>query len=133
MNLFIKSKPGSKQTIVSYNASVVKIYNTMGSLVRFKNKNIFFYFGKSSCLPQLWRCRRKIKSRRIDTIENFTFSVFEFDSFFWSGCPSSRKDRVPLTIVSFTMHPKCELVCCDGFLNTDPGLCQTRGKNLFCK
>jgi hypothetical protein len=26
------------------NASVVKIYNAMGSIVSFENKNIFFYF-----------------------------------------------------------------------------------------
>jgi hypothetical protein len=32
---------------VSYNASVVKIYNTTGSLARFENK-ILFYFEKSS-------------------------------------------------------------------------------------
>jgi hypothetical protein len=28
---------------VSYNASAVKIYNATSSLVRFENKNIFFY------------------------------------------------------------------------------------------
>jgi hypothetical protein len=35
---------------VSYNASVVKVYNTTGSLVLFENKNIFFYFEKRSSL-----------------------------------------------------------------------------------
>jgi hypothetical protein len=29
---------------VSYNASAVKIYNATSSLVRFEDKNIFFYF-----------------------------------------------------------------------------------------
>jgi hypothetical protein len=29
--------------IVSYNASAVTIYNIVSSLLRFENKNIFFY------------------------------------------------------------------------------------------
>jgi hypothetical protein len=33
-------------TIVSYNAGDVKIYNSIHSLVRFKNKYIFSYFEK---------------------------------------------------------------------------------------
>jgi hypothetical protein len=36
------SSPGANSTIVSYNASAVKIYNARSSLVRFGNKNIFF-------------------------------------------------------------------------------------------
>jgi hypothetical protein len=36
--------PGANPTIASYNASVVNFYNATGSLVRFENKNIFFYF-----------------------------------------------------------------------------------------
>jgi hypothetical protein len=40
--------PGPNPTIVSYNASVVKIYNATSSLVRFENKNIFFYFEKNT-------------------------------------------------------------------------------------
>jgi hypothetical protein len=32
--------------MVSYNASVIKIYSTSGSLVRFENKNISFHFEK---------------------------------------------------------------------------------------
>jgi hypothetical protein len=36
--------PGANPTIVSYNASAVKFYNTTSSLVRFENKTIFFYF-----------------------------------------------------------------------------------------
>jgi hypothetical protein len=35
---------------VSYNASVVKIYNATGNLVRSENTNIFFYFEKRPCL-----------------------------------------------------------------------------------
>jgi hypothetical protein len=42
-------------TIVSYNASAAKIYNTTSSLVRFENKSIFFYFEKRSSLLQRWR------------------------------------------------------------------------------
>jgi hypothetical protein len=35
--------PGPNPTIVNYNASVVKIYNTTSSLVFFENKIIFSY------------------------------------------------------------------------------------------
>jgi hypothetical protein len=42
--------PGVKSTIVIYNASVVNFYNATGSLARFKNKNILFYFVKRSSL-----------------------------------------------------------------------------------
>jgi hypothetical protein len=38
------------QTTLSYNASVVKIYNATSSLVRFKNKNVSFYFERRSYL-----------------------------------------------------------------------------------
>jgi hypothetical protein len=38
---------GANPTIASYNASVVKTYNAMSSLVRFENKNDFFYFEKT--------------------------------------------------------------------------------------
>jgi hypothetical protein len=42
------SNPGSKPTIISYIHmycdSAVKILNTPSSLVRFENKNSFFYF-----------------------------------------------------------------------------------------
>jgi hypothetical protein len=48
-----------------YNAGVVKIYNATGSLARFDNKNIFFYFEKRSSLLQRWGCSCKFKSRRI--------------------------------------------------------------------
>jgi hypothetical protein len=36
--------PGANPTNVSYNASVVNIYNATSSPVRFYNKNIFFCF-----------------------------------------------------------------------------------------
>jgi hypothetical protein len=35
---------GANPTTVSYNARVVKIYSGTSSLVRFENKNVFFYF-----------------------------------------------------------------------------------------
>jgi hypothetical protein len=44
---------------VSYNASVVKIYNAAHYIVRFKNKDYFPYFKRR------WRCSCKHKSRRI--------------------------------------------------------------------
>jgi hypothetical protein len=34
--------------IASYNASVVNFYNATGSLVRFINKNIFFFYSKNA-------------------------------------------------------------------------------------
>jgi hypothetical protein len=37
----VRLGPGPNPTIESYNASVVKIYTSMSSLVRFENKNIF--------------------------------------------------------------------------------------------
>jgi hypothetical protein len=39
-------------TIVIYNASAVKIYNNTSSLVRFENKNIYFFYEKRSSLLQ---------------------------------------------------------------------------------
>jgi hypothetical protein len=48
---------------LSYNASVVNIYNATSSLVRFEIKNIFFCFEKRSSLPQRWRCSCKFQSR----------------------------------------------------------------------
>jgi hypothetical protein len=38
---------GYFSTVESYNASAVKIYLAMSSLVRFETKNIFFYFEKN--------------------------------------------------------------------------------------
>jgi hypothetical protein len=40
---YVRLAPGPNPTIVSYNASAVKVYNAKSSLVRFENKNIFFY------------------------------------------------------------------------------------------
>jgi hypothetical protein len=40
--------PGANPTIASYNASVVNFYYATGSLARFENKNILFYFEKRS-------------------------------------------------------------------------------------
>jgi hypothetical protein len=56
---------GVNPTIASYNASVVNFYNATGSLARFENKNIFYYFEKRSrcrVLLQRWRCSCKFKS-----------------------------------------------------------------------
>jgi hypothetical protein len=38
-----KIPAGANPTIVSYNASAVKIYIATSSLVHYENKNIFFY------------------------------------------------------------------------------------------
>jgi hypothetical protein len=43
---------GANSTIVSYNASVVKIYYNAMSNLRFENKNIFSYFEKRISLLQ---------------------------------------------------------------------------------
>jgi hypothetical protein len=37
------TRSGANPTIVSYNASAVKIYNAMSGLVHFENKNIIIY------------------------------------------------------------------------------------------
>jgi hypothetical protein len=47
--------PLFRRTIIFYAwsqsyASAVKIYNTMGSLARFENRNIFYYFEKCTSL-----------------------------------------------------------------------------------
>jgi hypothetical protein len=52
--------PGANPTIASYNASAVKIYTTTSSLVRFENKNVFFYYEKRSSLLQRRRCGCKL-------------------------------------------------------------------------
>jgi hypothetical protein len=41
---WVRVPPGANATIVSYNASAVKNYNSTSSLVRFESKSIFFYF-----------------------------------------------------------------------------------------
>jgi hypothetical protein len=43
-----KTQSGPNPTIASYNASVVNFYNATGSIVRFINKNIFFFYSKNA-------------------------------------------------------------------------------------
>jgi hypothetical protein len=50
---------GANPTIVSYSASDEKNYNAKSCLVRFENKNIFFYIEKRSSLLQRRRCSSK--------------------------------------------------------------------------
>jgi hypothetical protein len=54
--VLLNFSPGANPTIASYNASIVNFYNATGSLARFENKNIIFYFLKRSSLLQRWRC-----------------------------------------------------------------------------
>jgi hypothetical protein len=56
---------GANPTTPIYNASVVNFHNATGSIARFENKNILFYFEKRPSLLQRWRCSCKFKSRRI--------------------------------------------------------------------
>jgi hypothetical protein len=58
-------KPGANPTIVSYNASVVQVFNATSSLGHFENKNISSTLKKRSSLLQRWRCSWKLKCRRI--------------------------------------------------------------------
>jgi hypothetical protein len=58
-------QPGVNPTIASYNASAVNFYNATGSIARFENKNILFYFENRCRLLQRWSCRCKLKNRRI--------------------------------------------------------------------
>jgi hypothetical protein len=62
-----RANPRIVSRIVSHNGSAVKIYNATSSLMRFDNKNVFFYFEKRSSLVQHWRCSCscKFRSRRI--------------------------------------------------------------------
>jgi hypothetical protein len=70
--------PGADPATLSYNASGVKIYNPMSSLVRFENKNISFfkkvkptktpalYIGRRigsrfRFLKRLWRSRKEVE------------------------------------------------------------------------
>jgi hypothetical protein len=50
---FVTGHSGAKPTIASYNAT--------GSLARFENNNILFYFEKRSSLLQRQRCSCKFK------------------------------------------------------------------------
>jgi hypothetical protein len=87
------ANPGANPTTSIYNASVVKFYNATGSLARFGNKNISFYFEKRSSLLQLWRCSCKFKSRRIGSWFQWLVLMnagksfhFEFQSVPTAGC-----------------------------------------------
>jgi hypothetical protein len=46
----VKHQSGANPSIAICNASVANFYNDTGSLARFVNKNIFFYFEKRSSL-----------------------------------------------------------------------------------
>jgi hypothetical protein len=61
--------PGPHPTTESYNASVVKIYNATSSLVRFKNKYIYFDFEKNALAYDNAAvvCSCKLGSRSIDS------------------------------------------------------------------
>jgi hypothetical protein len=45
-----KIYPDAIPTVVSYNASTIKIYNATSSLVRFENKKVFFHFERNNAL-----------------------------------------------------------------------------------
>jgi hypothetical protein len=58
LDFWFENKPSGNP---GYNASVVNFYNATGSLARFENKNIIFYFLERSSLLQRWRCSCKFK------------------------------------------------------------------------
>jgi hypothetical protein len=60
-----KQSPKRRKLAQTAPNPTTSIYNTTGSLARFENKNILFYFEKRSSLLQRWRCGCKFKSRRI--------------------------------------------------------------------
>jgi hypothetical protein len=68
--MYVRHNLGPNPTIVSYNASAVKIYNATSSHVRFENKSIVFLNVKSFILLQRWRYSCKFKSRRIGSWQN---------------------------------------------------------------
>jgi hypothetical protein len=59
-----RANPGPNPTTLSYNARVVIFFNATGSLARFENNFLKFYFEKRSSLLQRWFCIWKFKSRR---------------------------------------------------------------------
>jgi hypothetical protein len=61
----VELTPGANPTIVSYNASAVKIYNARINIFRIENKNNFLYFEKCISLLHRWLCICKFRSRRI--------------------------------------------------------------------
>jgi hypothetical protein len=75
--------PGANPTIVSYNASSVKIYDAKSSFVRLENNNIFFSLLKSALVyyVQRWRrCSGKFISRRMGSWNRFYILI----SFGWN-------------------------------------------------
>jgi hypothetical protein len=65
----------SDPTIWSYNAGVVKSYNTASRLARFETNNIFFCFIKTLCIfyiLQFWSCSCKRSHRRIGSRIRYT-------------------------------------------------------------
>jgi hypothetical protein len=59
------AKAGPNPTTSIYNASVVNFYNATGSLARFENQNILFYFEKRSSLLQRVVAVGKLKVVRL--------------------------------------------------------------------
>jgi hypothetical protein len=76
---------GANPTIASYNASVVNFYNATGSLARLEN-NILLYFEKRCSLLQRWRCRCKLKNRRIGSRFDVDCHPLAFRNNFMSAC-----------------------------------------------
>jgi hypothetical protein len=62
--LFV-SMPGSNSTIMCYRASVVKIYNTLSTLVRFENRSVLFYFEKRSTQPMYYNAGAVVVSSEL--------------------------------------------------------------------
>jgi hypothetical protein len=61
-----KTEQAPNPTIVSYNASVVRIYDAAASsLARFENKTKYYTLEKRSSLLQQWRCGCKFKCHSI--------------------------------------------------------------------
>jgi hypothetical protein len=82
-NFALKKLPsGANPTIASFNTSVVNFYSTTGCLARFENKKIFFYVEKRSSPLQRWRCSCKLKSHRIGSRSNLSYSGCETASSF---------------------------------------------------
>jgi hypothetical protein len=54
---------GANPTIVSYNTSIVKIYNATGRRAHFERKIFTSILKERSCLSRRWSC--KLRSRRI--------------------------------------------------------------------
>jgi glutamate formiminotransferase len=66
---------GAIPTTVSYNASVVKIYNSTSSLVRFENKTISFYFEETLLWPSNNAGVVVVKSKVVGLVPAYAFVV----------------------------------------------------------